>query len=196
MDAPGSNPNIPETAVVTFREQWNKQKPGTRQWIAYLPGRGNSRLVVFPHREWRPPLGEPVECVLYPVRNAAVAAPSGGIPDAERIIQGPRIVAFGDVDGDDGYSRPYRSPSAGRVAVADAEPEGPADVQSLIERFEAAYDVIRGGLDELDACLDQLNKIRDEYESASDFEDDIDDHSGDEPDDDAGDEDEEEADDD
>jgi hypothetical protein len=41
--------------------------------------------------------------VLYPVRNAAVAAPSGGITEAERIIQGPRIVAFGDVDGDDGY---------------------------------------------------------------------------------------------
>jgi hypothetical protein len=70
------------------------------------------------------------------------------------------------------------------VAVADAEPEGPADVQSLIERFEAAYDVIRGGLDELDACLDQLNKIRDEYESASEFEDDVDDHAGGEPDDD------------
>jgi hypothetical protein len=168
MDAPGSNPNIPETAVVTFREQWNKQKPGTRQWIAYLPGRGNSRLVVFPHREWRPPLGEPVECVLYPVRNAAVAAPSGGIPEAERIIQGPRIVAFGDVDGDDGYSRPYRS--AGRVALAEAEPEGPADVQSLIERFEAAYDVIRGGLEELDSCLDQLNKVREEYEGAAGFE--------------------------
>ena len=170
MDAPGSNPNIPETAVVTFREQWNKQKPGTRQWIAYLPGRGNSRLVVFPHREWRPPLGVPLDCVLYPVRNAAVAAPSGGIPDEERIVQGPRIVAYGDASPDDGYARPYRS--AGRVAVADADPEGPGDIQSLIERFETAYDTIRGGLDDLDACLDQLNRIRDEYEGSGDYDED------------------------
>ena len=85
MQSPGSNPGIPEQAEIEFKEQWNRAKPGTKHKIGFLQLRDGGRLAVFPHREWDPPLEEGRLCVLFPVRNAAVAAPVGGIPEEERV---------------------------------------------------------------------------------------------------------------
>ena len=84
MQSPGSNPGIPEQAEIEFKEQWNRAKPGTKHKIGFLQLQDGGRLAVFPHREWDPPLEEARLCVLFPVRNAAVAAPVGGIPEDER----------------------------------------------------------------------------------------------------------------
>jgi len=85
MQSPGSNPGIPEQADIEFKEQWNRAKPGTKHKIGFLQLGDGGRLAVFPHREWDPPLEEGRLCVLFPVRNAAVAAPVGGIPEGERV---------------------------------------------------------------------------------------------------------------
>jgi len=85
MQSPGSNPGIPEQAEIEFKEQWNRAKPGTKHKIGFLQLRDGGRLAVFPHREWNPPLDEKRLCVLFPVRNAAIAAPVGGIPAEERV---------------------------------------------------------------------------------------------------------------
>jgi len=85
MQSPGSNPGIPEQAEIEFKEQWNRAKPGTKHKIGFLQLTDGGRLAVFPHREWDPPLGEGRLCVLFPVRNAAVAAPVGGIPEQEHV---------------------------------------------------------------------------------------------------------------
>jgi len=84
MQSPGSNPGIPEQAEIEFKEQWNRAKPGTKHKIGFLQLRDGGRLAVFPHREWDPPVEQARLCVLFPVRNAAVAAPVGGIPEDER----------------------------------------------------------------------------------------------------------------
>src|SRR3990172_3093939 len=85
MQNPGSNPDIPVEADVEFEEQWDRTRPGVKRKIAYLELENERRLVVFPHREWNAPIGQRRRVVLFPVRNAAVAAPVGGIPESERL---------------------------------------------------------------------------------------------------------------
>lgn len=84
MEFPGSNPDIPESAEIIFNERWDRANPGTKKIFGVLQINGR-KLVVFPHREWEAPLDTPVKCVLYPVKNAAIAAPFGGIPTEEKI---------------------------------------------------------------------------------------------------------------
>lgn len=83
MQAPGSNPQIPEHATIEFKTQWNRARPGTTHKIGFLQLRDGGRLAVFPHKDWDPPLAHKSKCVLFPVRNAAVAAPVGGVPEGE-----------------------------------------------------------------------------------------------------------------
>ena len=144
MDTPGSNPNIPETATLTFREQWNKNNPGSKQIVAYLPGRGNSKLVVFPHREWNPTLEVAIECVLYPVRNAAIAAPIKGIDESERVIQGPQILPL-------------------KRKMSKEE------VQDIYSSLEAIYNSMDKSLQELGELLDNMSRdIEEEKEEEED----------------------------
>ena len=80
MSFPGSNPDIPETAKLSFKSQWSKRNPGAMHRIAFLPLENGRTLVVFPHREWKDaPMNVETEVVLYPHENFALAAPMGGI---------------------------------------------------------------------------------------------------------------------
>lgn len=84
MNTPGSVEGIPELAQITFTRQWSPTTPGVEKKIAFLPLK-DGRLVIFPHNRWDPPIGIVIECVLYPARSAAVAAPTGGIPPDEEV---------------------------------------------------------------------------------------------------------------
>ena len=85
MQQPGSDPLIPETAEITFENKWSLKSPGETQKIAFLKLTSGSELVIFNHRTWDPPVDTPIKCALYPVNNAAIAAPVGGIPDEEKV---------------------------------------------------------------------------------------------------------------
>jgi hypothetical protein len=78
MQNPGTNPDIPVEAEIEFEEQWDRTRPGVKRKIGYLEMENDRRLVVFPHREWNAPIEQRRRVVLFPVRNAAVAAPVGG----------------------------------------------------------------------------------------------------------------------
>lgn len=83
MNKPGSITGIPETTTIAFQHQWKKDKPGESHLIAFLPT-SNGRLAVFPHFDWEPIENYEYLCVLFPIKNAAIAAPVGGIPETER----------------------------------------------------------------------------------------------------------------
>ena len=149
MQSPGSNPGIPEQAEIEFKEQWNRAKPGTKHKIGFLQLRDGGRLAVFPHREWDPPLEEGRLCVLFPVRNAAVAAPVGGIPEEERV--------------EDEQSPPPRHPRAPYPDDAgvqgDLDASGvPEDVRrELAARIGASLSRAYDALNELDDLVQDLS---------------------------------------
>lgn len=151
MQAPGSNPDIPVEAEVTFREQWDRAQPGTKRIFAYLEVAQGRKLVVFPHREWKPTLGQPMLCVLYPVRNAAIAAPVGGIPDEEKLPVPSSQVAQTSPFGHTVYAQPGTNGSRGHVA-------SPRGVEESIEAVNQAYSQIADGLERLDEALNRLEE--------------------------------------
>jgi len=149
MQSPGSNPGIPEQAEIEFKEQWNRARPGTKHKIGFLQLRDGGRLAVFPHREWDPPLEEGRLCVLFPVRNAAVAAPVGGIPEQERV--------------EDEQSP---APRQGRTSYADdADLQGDADLSGVPEdvrrdlaaRIGSKMSLVYDALNELDDLVQDLS---------------------------------------
>lgn len=77
MKQPGSMPGIPETAKVVFQLKWSKRKPGTKELVGFIDVE-NGILAVIPYRGWEPKIEVEYEVVLYPLQNAAVAAPVGG----------------------------------------------------------------------------------------------------------------------
>ena len=153
MQSPGSNPGIPEQAEIEFKEQWNRAKPGTKHKIGFLQLRDGGRLAVFPHREWDPPLEEKRLCVLFPVRNAAVAAPVGGVPIEERV-----------------KDEQPPAPRHGRATYADdADIQGDLDIGGLPEdvkrdlaaRIGSKVGLVYDALNELDDLVQDLSP---EYE--------------------------------
>lgn len=46
----------------------------------------NSSLVILPYRNWIPELEVKIECVLYPLQNAAIAVPVGGLDDSGKSV--------------------------------------------------------------------------------------------------------------
>lgn len=77
---PGSSPNIPETADIEFIERFSTRKPGTTERVGFLRiEETRSSLAILPYRDWTPELGVKIACVLYPLHNAAIAVPVGGI---------------------------------------------------------------------------------------------------------------------
>ena len=149
MQSPGSNPGIPEQAEIEFKEQWNRAKPGTKHKIGFLQLRDGGRLAVFPHREWDPPLEEGRLCVLFPVRNAAVAAPVGGIPEEDRV--------------EDEQSPPPRHPRTPYPDDADVQGDldasgMPEDVRrELAARIGASLSRAYDALNELDDLVQDLS---------------------------------------
>ncbi len=144
MQSPGSNPDIPSEAEVTFREQWDRAQPGTKRIFGQLDMAGGRRLIVFPHREWRAPLGVPLRCVLYPVRNAAVAAPVGGIPETEQKPAYAPLPAAGGPNGSAGAAGPVSAPRG---------------VDDVMESVDQAYSQIADGLERLDEALNRLDEM-------------------------------------
>ncbi len=148
MQSPGSNPDIPEQGEVEFKEQWNRAKPGTKHKIGFLQLKDGGRLAVFPHREWDPPLEDLRLCVLFPVRNAAVAAPIGGIPDEERV-------------GDE----PFPVHRQGRTAFADGDleqdldlSEMPADARRMLAaRIGSIVGEVYEALNRIDRYMQELD---------------------------------------
>ena len=108
---------------------------------------------MFPHREWDPPLEKGRLCVLFPVRNAAVAAPVGGIPIEERV--------------EDEHPP---APRHGRATYADdADIQGDLDIGGLPEdvkrdlaaRIGSKVGLVYDALNELDDLVQDLSP---EYE--------------------------------
>ncbi len=150
MQNPGSNPDIPEEADITFEMQWDRNKPGVKRAIAYLELDNGRRLVVFPDRTWKPPTGRRIKCVLWPIRNAAVAAPVGGIPD-EEYIEPTGLPAYEGSSHMDG-----RSPISAQGGSLEGTFEEIAD---LLEPIDTAYSQITEGMEQLDQLLSKLDGL-------------------------------------
>ena len=143
MQNPGSNPDIPVEADLEFEEQWDRTRPGVKRKIAYLELENERRLVVFPHREWNAPIGQERRVVLFPVRNAAVAAPVGGIPEAERISA---------VTGRIESAREQGS----LLPVTGVHRDTYSRMVELMEPVDRAYSKIDEGMEQLNEALDKL----------------------------------------
>jgi len=88
MQKPGTNPNIPETATITFKLDWSRRFPGEKVAMTYIETKGGrGGMICFPHKDWAPPIGVPIECVLWPGSNVVFASPVGGIPENERTTE-------------------------------------------------------------------------------------------------------------
>ena len=146
MQNPGSNPDIPVEADLEFEEQWDRNRPGVKRKIAYLELENERRLVVFPHREWNAPIGKQRRVVLFPVRNAAVAAPVGGIPEPERIAPTP------------GPVEPAREPAT-PAPLLTGQRDAYARVVDLMEPIDRAYSKIDEGMEQLNEVLDRLAEL-------------------------------------
>lgn len=85
MGKPGSNPDIPETSLITFNLEWSRMELGKKVPIAHFPTPGNRSMVTFPHRLWNPPIGKEIECALWPNERVIFAVPLGGIPEDEKV---------------------------------------------------------------------------------------------------------------
>jgi hypothetical protein len=148
MQNPGSNPDIPVEADLEFEEQWDRTRPGVKRKIAYLELENERRLVVFPHREWNAPIGHQLRVVLFPVRNAAVAAPVGGIPEIERVAAS---------------AGPAMEPARETAVSVQPLPAGQRDAYSriieLLEPIDRAYSKIDEGMEQLNEALDKLAEI-------------------------------------
>ena len=145
MLEPGAIEGIPEEAEVLFEERWNRNRPGTRQTIAYLPLENGRRLVTFPFRGWSPPIGETIRCVLYPndVGNTAFAAPVGGIPEGESADGSEWDRDFG--------GRNHRSMNG---SFNSGEVHGVLGEQ--LKAVDEAYTKITDGMDALNEALNRL----------------------------------------
>lgn len=143
MQNPGSNPDIPVEADLEFEEQWDRTRPGVKRKIAYLELQNERRLVVFPHREWNAPIGQQRRVVLFPVRNAAVAAPVGGIPESERLAVAPV----------------QAEPARGQLSVpvlAAGQRDAYSRLIELMDPIDRAYSKIDEGMEQLNEALDRL----------------------------------------
>lgn len=138
MREPGSIADIPEIADVMFQEVWDRTNPGTKRKLAYLQLSNGGRLTVFPHQEWDAPVGVARQVVLYPVRNAAVAAPVGGTPGDERL----------------GASR-QGAPLDNVNNVATVEP-GRENFNEALEAVDAAFRAVDDTMGRLDEALTRL----------------------------------------
>jgi hypothetical protein len=145
MQNPGTNPDIPVEAEIEFEEQWDRSRPGVKRKIGYLELDNERRLVVFPHREWNAPIAQQRRVVLFPVRNAAVAAPVGGIPDHERIV-----VPVAPAENP-------REP-APAVTPAGSGRNGFGRIAELLEPIDRAYSEIDEGMEQLNEALDRLTE--------------------------------------
>jgi len=84
---PGSSPDIPKTADIEFIERHSTRKPGTKERVGFLRIEAtDSSLVILPYRNWIPELGVEIECVLFPLQNAAIAVPVGGLDDSGKSV--------------------------------------------------------------------------------------------------------------
>lgn len=143
MRDPGSVSNIPETADVLFQEVWDRTNPGTKRKLAYLQLADGGRLTVFPHQDWDAPIGVTRQVVLYPVRNAAVAAPVGGTPGDERL----------------GALRQ----GASHDDLSDETTGGPGrqDFNAALEDVDAAFRAVDDTMGRLDEAITRLtNAVR------------------------------------
>jgi hypothetical protein len=146
MQNPGSNPDIPVEADVEFEEQWDRTRPGVKRKIAYLELKNERRLVVFPHREWNAPIAQQRRVVLFPVRNAAVAAPVGGIPEPERLAAMPI------------HPETVREPLA-VPALAPGQRDAYSRLTELLDPIDRAYSKIDEGMEQLNEALDRMTEI-------------------------------------
>ncbi|MBI4305598.1 MAG: hypothetical protein HY678_04700 [Chloroflexi bacterium] len=146
MQNPGSNPDIPVEAEVAFEEQWDRTRPGVKRKIAYLELANERRLVVFPHREWNAPILERRRVVLFPVRNAAVAAPVGGISESERLTAS--------------IAPPEASREPAIVApISPGQRDAYGRIAELLEPIDRAYSKIDEGMEQLNEALDRLAEL-------------------------------------
>lgn len=143
MREPGSFADIPETTDVVFQEVWDRTNPGTKRKLAYLQLSNGRRLTVFPHQEWDAPLGKSRQVVLYPVRNAAVAAPVGGIPATERAL----------ADQVEGTSADYADGRENRSTIG---PEPSQDIKEAAKVVDAAFVAVDESMNRLNDALHQL----------------------------------------
>lgn len=143
MREPGSIADIPETTDVLFQEVWDRTNPGTKRKLAYLQLSNGRRLTVFPHQEWDAPLGKSRQVVLYPVRNAAVAAPVGGIPVTERVVAAQV----------EGTSADYADDRENRSAIGPAPSQ---DIKGAANAVDAAFVAVDESMNRLNDALIQL----------------------------------------
>jgi hypothetical protein len=175
MQNPGSNPDIPIEADVEFEEQWDRTRPGVKRKIAYLELENERRLVVFPHREWNAPIGRQGRVVLFPVRNAAVAAPVGGIPESERIsattgsVEHPREDHGREDHGREDHGREdhgredHGREPASIVPITAVHRDAYSRIVELLEPIDRAYSKLDEGMEQLNEALDKLTEVVRQY---------------------------------